>query len=96
MKIPNNAIFEISIIVHNLMINPNGVPNYNETVFNEYGGQVTYTSEGWQYENDYGVYDAEPPKLWYYIPQFDVDRLELEKLSKEELIELLIKERGKK
>jgi hypothetical protein len=34
--------------------------------------------------------------LWYDIPQFDIDRVELEKLSKEELIELIIKERGKK
>ena len=96
MRVPNQNVFEIAVIVHNLMINPNDVPNYNETVFNEYGNQLTYTSEGWQYENDYGVYDAEPPRLWYDIPNFDMDTADLESKTREELIQIILKERGEK
>ena len=102
MKIPNNPIFQIIINVHNLMINPNHIPNNGEWVLNEKGEKV-YCWEGKWYS--YGDYhyegdccECDTPKLWYDIPQFDfdADRTELEKLSKEELIELIIKERGNK
>ena len=95
MKIPNSPCFEISIIVHNLMINPNDLPTKLNTVFNEKGEKVYLSMDSWYYEDGCDKLE-EPPKLWYDIPQFDVERIELEKLSKEELIELIIKERGEK
>ena len=99
MTIPNSPCFQIAVNVHNLMINPDDVPGDNKYVLNEKGDKVYYSSGEWYIYSDY--YDAEQcvystPKLWYDIPQFDTDRIELEKLSKEELIELIIKERGEK
>lgn len=99
MTIPNSPCFQISVNVHNLMINPDDVPNDNEWVLNEKGERVRYFCGEWFIFSDY--YDDEEcvyttPLLWYDIPKFDTDRTELEKLSKEELIELIIKERGNK
>ena len=96
MKIPEQSVFQIQLIVHNLMVNPNDVPNDNEYVFNEKGERVYRSNGEWYIYSDY--YDEceclyATPKLWYNIPQFDTDRIELEKLSKEELIELILKER---
>lgn len=99
MKVPKSSRFEISIIVHNLMINPNDLPNQNENVLNEKGEEVYHCGNEWYICSDY--YEDEQcrcttPLLWYNIPQFDTNRTELEKLSKEELIELILKERGNK
>jgi len=102
MKIPNNSIFQITINVHNLMINPDEVPNDEEWVLNEKGVKVYRSGGRWYCYSDYYL-DADcslcdAPKLWYDIPKFDIDtdKLELEKLSKEELIKLILKERGEK
>lgn len=95
MKIPNNPCFQIMILVHNLMINPDDTPNDEEWVLNEKGEKVYYKNGRWSY-NSYSDCECATPKLWYDIPQFDTDRIELEKLSKEELIKLIIKERGNK
>ncbi len=99
MTIPNSPCFQISVNVHNLMINPDDLPSNSRWVLNEKGDAVQYHNGRWCLFSDY--YDEEQcvcstPKLWYDIPQFDTDRTELEKLSKEELIELIIKERGEK
>ena len=100
MKIPEQPLFEISVVVHNLMVNPGDVPNDYERVLNENGNTVYPVDGEWYVDSDY--YEDErdcltsTPKLWYGIPQFDVDRQELEKLSKEELIALISKERGEK
>ena len=100
MKIPNQAIFKISVVVHNLSvcdIIPNNYPEVGEQVFNENGDKVTYRGDGhWiQYSEYYEEYvEAEPPKLWYDIPKFDIERTELEKLSKEELINMILNKPG--
>ncbi len=100
MKIPNSPIFTAEIYVHNLMVNPDDIPSDSRWVLNEVAERVYYGGDGeWHIFSDY--YDDEDciyatPKLWYDIPQFDTDTTELEKLSKEELIELIIKERGNK
>ena len=99
MKIPNQALFEIAVAVHNLMANPGDVPNDYEWVLNEKGERVYHRDGEWYIYSDY--YEEEQclcstPKLWYDIPQFDIDRIELEKLSKKELIALILKERGEK
>lgn len=100
IKVPEHPIFPIQINVHNLMINPGDVPNDYEVVLNENGNMVYSVNGEWYIESDY--YEDErdcltsTPKLWYDIPQFDTDKTELEKLSKEELIELILKERGEK
>ena len=100
MKIPNQSIFEISVVVHNLSacnIVPNTYPEVGEEVFNEKGNKITYRGDGhWsEYCDYYEEYvEANPPKLWYEIPKFDIERTELEKLSKEELIDLILKERN--
>ena len=97
MKVPNSSLFTAEINVHNLMINPDDVPSDSRWVLNENGEKVYYGGSEWHIFSDY--YDDEEcvyatPLLWYDIPQFDTDTTELEKLSKEELIELIIKERG--
>lgn len=99
MTIQNKPIFQIIINVHNLMINPDDVPNNDKWVLNEKGKMVYCRNGKWYgYSDYYDINDnvCATPKLWYDIPKFDTDRTELEKLSKEELIELIIKERGKK
>ena len=99
MKILNRPIFQIIINVHNLMINPDDVPTDRRWVFNENGEKVYCCKGIWYAYNDSEKADycsCDAPKLWYDAPQFDTDELELEKLSKEELIELILKERGKK
>ena len=100
MTIQNKPMFQMIINVHNLMSNPDDVPDDNEWVLNEKGTKVYRSRDKWYSYSDYYIDDdihpCEPPKLWYAIPQFDTDKLELEKLSKEELIELIIKERGEK
>lgn len=98
MKILEHPVFQILIVVHNLMVNPNDIPKDNEYVFNEKGEKVYHSAGEWYIYSDY--YEEceclhSTPKLWYNIPQFDIDKNELEKLSKEELIELILKERGK-
>lgn len=95
MEIPKHPIFPIQINVHNLMMVPEDVPPRLVTVFNENGERVYLGSDSWYCESSYEKL-KEPPKLWYDIPKFDVDRIELEKLSKEELIDLIIKERRDK
>ena len=99
IKVSEHPIFPIQINVHNLMMVPEDVPNDDRWVLNEKGEKVQYHSGEWYIVSDYYeeaqcVYST--PKLWYDIPQFDTSRTELEKLSKEELIELVIKERGNK
>ena len=99
MKVPNQALFEISVVVHNLTVNPDDLPNDYEWVLNEKGEKVCHHNGEWYIYSDY--YEEEQclcsaPKLWYDIPKFDIDRQELENMTKEELIELILKERGKK
>ena len=94
-----HPIFPIQINVHNLMMVPEDVPNDDRWVLNEKGEKVQYYSGEWYIFSDYyeeaqRVYST--PKLWYDIPQFDTSRTELDKLSKEELIKLILKERGNK
>ena len=100
MKIPNKPNFLISIVVHNLMANPNDVPHEGEWVLNEKGNRVYLCNGRWytysDYHDDCDYCLCATPKLWYDVPKFDTDKIELEKLSKEELIELIIKERGEK
>lgn len=100
IKVPEQAVFPIQINVHNLMINPGDVPNDYEVVSNDKGERVfRYDGDWYIYYDEFdtgGNMKYEPPKLWYDIPEFDVDKTELEKLSKEELIELILKERGEK
>ena len=99
MKIPNGSMFRAEIYVHNLMINPDDVPNDGHRVFNESGYRVYLICGEWYIESDY--FDesecvTSTPKLWYDIPEFDVDRTELENMTKEELIELILEQRGEK
>lgn len=99
IKVSEHPIFPIQINVHNLMMIPEDVPSDSRWVFNEKGAKVQYRNGEWYIFSDY--YEEEQclwptPKLWYDIPQFDTDKTELEKLSKEELIEIIIKERGEK
>ena len=100
MTVLEQPIFPIQINVHNLMINPNDVPKDYEVVLNDKGERVfRYDGDWYIYYDEFDTGNNmryEAPKLWYYIPQFDTDRVELEKLSKKELIELVIKERGNK
>ena len=99
IKVPGQMMFPIQINIHNLAMSPDDLPDDNEYVFNEKGEMVYHSAGEWYIVSDY--YEEEQclystPKLWYDIPQFDTDTTELEKLSKEELIKLIIKERGKK
>ena len=99
IKVSEHPIFPIQINVHNLMMVPEDVPDSSRWVLNEKGEKVQYHSGGWYIFSDYYEEEqclCEPPKLWYDIPEFDTDRTELEKLFKEELIEIIIKERGEK
>lgn len=99
IKVSEHPIFPIQINIHNLMINPNDVPDSSRWVLNEKGEKVQHRDGEWYIYSDYYEDEDclyETPKLWYDIPQFDTSRTELEKLSKEELIELVIKERGNK
>lgn len=100
MKVPNSPCFQISVNVHNLMINPDDLPNDYEVVLNDKGERVfRYDGDWYPYYDEFDTGNNmkyKTPKLWYDIPQFDTDTIELEKLSKEELIELIIKERGNK
>ena len=92
MKIPDSVVFEISVMVHNLKINPNEVPDNTDIVLNENGDKVRFYNGHWFEYSDYYESDveAELPKLWYDIPEFDIERTELEKLSKEELIDMIL------
>ena len=95
MKIPEKPIFEIAITVHNLELNPGDAPVINEPVLNEYGIVCRYLGDNkWVCEN--GEYDEEiaPPVLWYNLPNFEITRTKLEKLSKEELIDMILKQKG--
>ena len=99
MTIQNKPTFQMIINVHNLMINPDDVPIDRIWVLNENGEKVYFCNGRWYTDSDYDDADyclCATPKLWYEIPQFDTDKIELEKLSKEELIKLILKERGKK
>ena len=94
MIVPNEAIFEFTTLVHNLMINSKDVPNKNKIVFNEHAEKVMIGSnDKWFIWSDYyETWDeCDTPKLWYEIPMFDVERCKLEKMSKEELIEMILK-----
>lgn len=98
MKVLNQALFEISVVVHNLMVNPGDVPNDYQWVLNEDGTKVSYHNGEWYIYSDY--YDEEEcvcstPKLWYGIPKFDIEISELEKLSKEELIQIILKKEAR-
>jgi hypothetical protein len=95
MKIPEKPIFEITITVHNLEFNHGDAPVINEPVLNEYGIVCRYLGDNkWVCEN--GEYDEEiaPPALWYSLPNFEITRTKLEKLSKEELIDMILKQKG--
>ena len=99
IKVSEHPIFPIQINVHNLMMVPEDVPSDSRLVFNEKGEKVQHRDGEWYIYSDYYEDEDclyETPKLWYDIPEFDVDRTELENLSKEELIELILKERGNK
>ncbi|MBR6401819.1 MAG: hypothetical protein IKS48_00380 [Eubacterium sp.] len=91
MRIPDAPLFEISLTIHQ---GKDDFPTLGEEVFNENGDKVTYRgNNNWTkyssfYEKDV---EAQPPKLWYEIPKFDIERCELEKMSKEELIEMILK-----
>lgn len=97
MKVPKQQCFEFIMKAHNLDYNPGDVPELNKTVLDEDGDKVWYSGEGWYHYSEYyeGNRPVIRPRIWYEIPQFDLGK-ELEKLSKEELIELIIKERGEK
>ena len=96
MKVPEQQCFEFIIMAHNLDYNPGDVPQVNETVFNEDGDKVWFNGEGWYHYSEYyeGDRPVVRPRIWYEIPKFD--NLDLESLSKEELIALILKERGEK
>ncbi len=101
IKVPEQIIFPISINVHNLSMSPDDVPKDYKIVLNDKGERVFRYDGDWyiyydEFDTGNNMKCYETPKLWYDIPQFDIDRTELEKLSKEELIELIVKERGEK
>ena len=95
MKIPNNQeSFDFVVRAHNLMVNPNDTPEEGNVVLNENGERVFFNGDGWYTGSDYYETDVkvDTPKIWYEIPVFD--NLGLESLSKEELIQIILKERG--
>jgi len=81
------------ITIHDLMKNPKDVPPDSHWVLNENALQTYYEDGKWYDWSDDECYECPPPKLWYSVPEFNIERRKLEKMSKEELIDLILKER---
>lgn len=97
IKVPEEIVFPIIINVHNLAMSPDDLPEEYEHVFNEKGEIVWHRDGEWYIVSDY--YEEKQclystPKLWYEIPEFDLKptKEELEAMSKEQLIEMILKE----
>lgn len=92
MKVPQRAVFEISLMVHQ---RKGDLPNIGKQVLNEDGDKIIYRGDShWTQYSDYYEEEVEvkPPRLWYDIPNFDfeVAKEDLEEMSKEELIKLIL------
>ena len=76
MKVPKQAVFEISVMVHNLMINPKDLPKQNEVVLNERSIKVMLENDEWVEFNSYhgDWIKTKTPKLWYDIPYFKIEK----------------------
>ncbi len=96
IKVPEQIIFPITINVHNLAMSPDDLPEEYKHVMNEKGEIVWHRDGEWYIVSDY--YEEEEclystPKLWYEVPEFDLKptKEDLEKMSKEELIKMILK-----
>ena len=92
MELPDNQKL---IEIHYLTENSTDLPQPGETVLDEAGSTLLYDDYKWQYVSSDGeLFDCKKaPNLWYYPPKFDTEtikRKKLEKLSKEELIEMIL------
>ena len=92
LELPDNQKL---IEIHYLTENSTDLPQPGEIVLDEAGSTLLYDDYKWQFVSSDGeLFNCKKaPNLWYYPPKFDTEtikRKKLEKLSKEELIEMIL------